>query len=85
MNRRAFLKGLLGTTALAALPISLVPSAFASGGVIPVTVQFHVAEPICGLRDWATTFKMYSAFEEKLEVIAPDTYLFKLNTREFTK
>ena len=85
MNRRSFIKGLLGTTALAALPISLIPSAFARGGVIPVTVKFYGAGPVCGLYDWAAEFKLYSTFKEKLEVIAPDTYTFKLNTQEFIK
>ncbi len=81
MDRRSFLKGLLGTTALAALPISLIPPAFASGGVIPITVKFYGVD----INYPGAEFKLYSTFKKGLKATGPYTYTFKLNTREFTK
>lgn len=77
MNRRSFLKVLLGTTALVVLPVAAAVKPATE--VVTFTVNYYVVP------EGAAAFKMYKTFEKGLEVIAPDIYSFKLNTQELTK
>ncbi len=87
MDRRSFLKGLLGTTALAALPISLIPSAFASGGVIPVTVKFYGLDTNYPGVDYYKLgrWHVYQAFEKTMKLTPLNVYTVELDTREITQ